>query len=100
MITKWEDIPGVKRVYYGSADTIVLVFENDFVVVDAKLGYENEAYPVLADVNDLDALYDAVKADAPGAQVSLDIAKVKSVAKFEVQERARLAYLQKKYGSP
>lgn len=98
MITKWEDIPGVKHVHYGTFKGAVLVFEDDsFAVVDAALGYEGEAYPVLAKEDDQDALDDAVKAGASGAQELLDVAKAKFNQSFEERERARLAYLLKKY---
>ena len=100
MITKWEDFPGVKKVHYGTFKCAVLIFEDDsFAVIDAKTGYEEgSAYPVLADETDIDALWDAMQAGAPGAEELRDAALAKLARNFEQQERQRLAYLLEKYG--
>lgn len=99
MITKWEDIPGVKKVHYGTYDTVVLIFEDDFATVVAKQYHDyEESMPELAGEGNEDALYDAMKAGAPGAQKLLDAAKAKFTRDLEIRERGRLAYLQKKYG--
>lgn len=100
MITEWEDLPGVKKVHYGSFKDAVLIFEDDsFAVIDAKPDpREGDAYAVLAGEDDEDALWDAMQAGAVGAQALLDAAKAERARNFEACERKRLAYLQNKYG--
>jgi len=99
MITDWDELDGktITGTYHGHGGVVVLLGD-EFVVITTEMDYHNEsAYPVLAPLDDEDALYTASAAKAIGAHDLLKDTQNRRAAKVQEQELQRLEYLQEKY---
>ena len=99
MITDWDELNGktIEGTYHGHGG-VVLLLGDEFAVITAETDYHNEsAFPILAKLDDEDALYTASLAEATGAHNLLKAAQHRRAAQVQEQELRRLEYLQEKY---